>query len=91
MQPISKFVQLVISHLTGNLPYQIINTKEFLQKVDKINKTYSPLPDATCFAVCDVVALYPNINNEMGVPATGKNPERQSESEIHVEVYSGGT
>ena len=70
LQPISIFVQVAISHLTENLPYQIIDTKEFLQKVDKINETYSPLPDAACFAVCDVVSLYPNVNNEIGVPAT---------------------
>ena len=31
VQPICKFVQVAISHLTGNLPYQIIDTKEFLQ------------------------------------------------------------
>ena len=65
MQPISKFVQIANSYFTGNLPYQIINTKEFLQKADKINETYSPLPDAACFAVSDGVSLYPNVNNEM--------------------------
>ena len=92
LQPISIFVQVAISHLTGNLPYQIIDTKEFVQQIDKINGTYSPLPDAVCFAVCDVVSLYPNVNNEIGVPAMEKKtPERPSESEISVEVYSRGT
>ena len=92
MQPISKFVQIANSYFTGNLPYQIINTKEFLQKADKINETYSPLPDAACFAACDVVSLYPNVNNEMKFQLRKKKtPERQSESEIPVEVCSGGT
>ena len=70
IQPISKLVQLCISHLTQHLPYQVIDTKEFLQKIDTINSTLAPLPDTACFAVCDVVSLYPNVNNNMGIPAT---------------------
>ena len=71
-------VLAAISHLTGDLPFQIIDTKEFLQKVDKITETYSPLPDAACFAVCDVVSLYLKVNNEMGVPATETNKTKNS-------------
>eukprot|EP00745_Piridium_sociabile_P020923 TRINITY_DN32272_c0_g1_i5.p1 TRINITY_DN32272_c0_g1~~TRINITY_DN32272_c0_g1_i5.p1 ORF type:complete len:867 (+),score=134.27 TRINITY_DN32272_c0_g1_i5:352-2601(+) len=68
-QPLSKFVQQMISHLTLYLPYQVIDTKEFLQKIDLINKHYSPLPPTATFAVCDVVALFPNVDNSMGIPA----------------------
>ena len=78
MQPISKFVQIANSYFTGNLPYQIINTKEFLQKADKINETYSPLPDAACFAVCGVVSLYPNVNNEMKFQLRKKKDSRKT-------------
>ena len=77
MQPISKFVQIAISHLTGNLLYQFIDRKEFLQKVDTINETYSPFSDAACFAVCDVMSLHPNVNNETEVTGYGKTPEVQ--------------
>ena len=70
IQPLSKFVQICLSHLTQFLPFQVIDSKEFLQKVDKINRTLAPLPDSACFAVCDVISLYPNVNNDMGVPAT---------------------
>ena len=70
IQPLSKVVQLSISHLTQHLPYQIIDTKEFLQKVQHINQTLAPIPESACFAVCDVISLYPNVNNDMGVPAT---------------------
>lgn len=44
-------------------------SKEFLQRLDRINKMLSPLPDAACFAVCDVISLQPSVNNDMGVPA----------------------
>eukprot|EP00745_Piridium_sociabile_P026140 TRINITY_DN41575_c0_g2_i2.p1 TRINITY_DN41575_c0_g2~~TRINITY_DN41575_c0_g2_i2.p1 ORF type:complete len:978 (-),score=173.11 TRINITY_DN41575_c0_g2_i2:3-2936(-) len=72
IQPLSKFVQLAIAHLTSFLPYQIIDTKEFLQKIDQINKSLAPLPNNACLAVCDVVALYPSVDNAMGVPAVDK-------------------
>ena len=69
IQPLPKFVQLNIGHLTEYLPFQILDTKEFLQKISEINNTFAPLPDSACFAACDVVALYPNVNNNMGLPA----------------------
>ena len=69
IQPLSKFVQLNIGHLTEYLPFQILDTKEFLQKFSEINNTFVPLPDSACFAACDIVALHPNVNNNMGLPA----------------------
>ncbi|KAK7475074.1 hypothetical protein BaRGS_00033687, partial [Batillaria attramentaria] len=71
VQPLSKLIQIAIRHLTQFLPYQVMDTKEFLQKIEEINDNFAPLPNTACFAVCDVVALYPNVNNDMGVPATG--------------------
>jgi len=68
IQPLSKFVQPNIGHLTEYLPFQILDTKEFLQKISEVNNTFAPLPDSACFAACDVVALYPNVNN-MELPA----------------------
>ena len=82
VQPISKLVQIAISHLTGNLPYPVIDTNELLQKVDKINEKYSPLPDVACFAVCGIVSLYPNVNNEMRVPATGKQNKTSKKKKL---------
>ena len=72
VQPISKFVQIAISHLTTFLPYQVIDTKEFLQKIDVINKNFSPLPASARLVICDVVSLYPSVDNTMGVPAVQK-------------------
>lgn len=69
IQPLSKFVQVATSHVTEHLPYQIIDTKEFLQKMDEVNEKVAPLPDTAILAVCDVVALYPSVDNNMGVPA----------------------
>ena len=69
VQPISKFVQTNIAHLTQFLPFQILDTKEFLQKINVINETLSPLPESDCLATCDVISLYPNVNNDIGIPS----------------------
>ena len=70
IQPLSKFVQQSIQHLPQFLPYQITDTKDFIRKIEEINKAYSPLPPEAVCVTCDVVSLFPNVNNEMGVPAT---------------------
>ena len=72
VQPLSKFVQVAISHLTSFLPYQVLDTKEFLAKIHSINETMSPLPKTACFVTCDVISLFPNVDNTMGIPATRK-------------------
>ena len=72
IQPLSKFVQSNISHLPSELPHKVIDTKEFLCKIEDVNNVCAPLPDTACLATCDVVSLYPNVNNDMGVPATKK-------------------
>ena len=37
VQPLSKYVQFNIRHLPHHLPHQIVDTKDFLQKIAKIN------------------------------------------------------
>jgi hypothetical protein len=69
VQPLSKFVQYNIRHLPAHLPNQILDTKEFLQKIQKINQTLAPLPPTSTLVICDVTKLYPSVNNVMGVPA----------------------
>ena len=71
VQPLSKFVQYNIKHLPSHIPNQILDTKEFLQKIMKINSLFDPLPPSTTICtqlcICDV-KLYPSINNLMGIP-----------------------
>lgn len=69
VQPLSKFVQFNIRHLTKHLQYQIMDTKDFLQKIEKINASVSSLPQSATIAICDVEKLYPSVNNLMGIPA----------------------
>ena len=70
--PLAKFVQVGISHITPHLTYQIMDTKEFLKKIWDINQTIGPLPMNAKLVTCDVTALYPNVSNDMGVPAVKK-------------------
>ena len=41
IQPLPKFVQLNIGHLTEYLPFQILDTKEFLKKISEINNKFA--------------------------------------------------
>jgi hypothetical protein len=83
VEPLSKVVQASIRHLTEHLPYQIIDTKELLAKIKLTNEKLGPLPETACIAVCDVVSLYPNVNNQMGVPAVKRMlSDHPSEVEI---------
>ena len=70
IQPLSQFVQQAIRHLTKHLTYQIQDTKAFLQKIDRINEEFAPLPQSAVIIACDVKNLYPSVDNTMGVPAT---------------------
>eukprot|EP00745_Piridium_sociabile_P017617 TRINITY_DN263_c0_g1_i8.p1 TRINITY_DN263_c0_g1~~TRINITY_DN263_c0_g1_i8.p1 ORF type:complete len:903 (+),score=84.50 TRINITY_DN263_c0_g1_i8:125-2833(+) len=71
-QALSKFVQQCMCHLTETLCFQVLDTKEFLGKIEDINENLQPLPDSATFAVCDVVSLFPNVDNDIGIPATAK-------------------
>ena len=71
-QPLSKFVQLSLSHLTQFLKFQIIDTKDFLRKIEIIKEKFCPLPPAAVLVTCDVISLYPSVDNDMGVPAVSK-------------------
>jgi len=76
IHPLSKFVQYNIKHLPTHLPNQILDTKEFLQKITKINDLLGPLPSSTQIVICDVNKLYPSVNNNMGVPAVKEMLEK---------------
>ena len=73
--PLAKFVQVGISHIASHLTYQIMDTKEFLKKIWDINQTVGPLPMNAKLVTCDVTALYPNVSNNMGLPAVKKQLE----------------
>ena len=68
-QPLSKFIQMSLKHLVRELPYQLIDTKDFLNKIELLNEKLPPLPSSAVLISCDVEKLYPSVDNSMGVPA----------------------
>ena len=72
IQPLSKFVQQCTSHLMNFIRFQVIDTKEVLLRMERINQLLYPLQNTTRFVICDVNKLYPSVNNQMGVPAVEK-------------------
>ena len=74
---LAKFAQIGLSHLTPSLPYQVMDSKEFLARILDINQSICPLPAEATMVTCDVIGLYPNVNNDMGIPAVRKKLEEQ--------------
>ena len=67
--PLSKFIQLCLAHLSKRLPYQLIDTKAFINKIELMNKHLPPLNTNCILVSCDVEKLYPSVDNSMGIPA----------------------
>ena len=82
VQSLCKFVQLNIRHLTEHLPFQILDTKEFLRKIDEINSTFSPLPDCVfCNLRCSFTV--PKCKQRHGTTSCGQPPHGTSQPAGH--------
>ena len=72
IQPLSKFIQLSLAHLTKELRYQLVDSKHFINKIEKMNECLPPLPETAVLVSCDVEKLYPSVDNNMGIPAVSE-------------------
>ena len=68
-QFLSKFIQVALAHITNELSFQLQDTKDFINKIEILNETLPPLPANASLVTCDVVKLYPSVDNNMGIPA----------------------
>ena len=69
VQPLSKFCQLGIEHLTSKkeLPRRSKSTKEVLQRVTIINENYQPINPEALLVFPDIKAMYPNTDINEGL------------------------
>ena len=84
VQPLSKLVQDSIKHLIPKLKSKARDTKHIHQIILRLNRIWQQvggLPRTAKQLGCDVVKLYPSVDNDMGIPAVRKlleshpNPE----------------
>ena len=69
VQPLSKFCQLSIEHLTSKKepPRRSKSTKEVLQRVTIINENYQPINPEAILVFPDIKAMYPNTDINEGL------------------------
>ena len=50
----------------------MVDTTDFLRMLQDINKRFGPIPDHFLLVSWDIVAMYPSINNALGMEACRK-------------------
>ena len=81
VQPLSKYVEYHLYPLVKKLEYVIIDTRHFLQKLDKFNTHFNGDLDKIILASWDVEAMFPNIDNTMGIEACRELLDERTELE----------
>ena len=69
VQPLSKYVEHHLYPLVKELEHVIIDTRHFLQKLDEFNTNFNGDLDKIILASWDVEAMFPSIDNTMGIEA----------------------
>ena len=65
---LSAFTEFYLKPLAQNLPSFVKDTTHFLQKIEDLNKT-GPFPEGSLLVSWDVVAMFPNIDNNLEINA----------------------
>ena len=65
---LSAFTEFYLKPLAQNLQSFVKDTTRFLQKIEDLNKT-GPFPEGSLLVSWDVVAMFPNIDNNLGINA----------------------
>lgn len=69
VQPLSKYVEHHLYPLVKELEHVIIDTRHFLRKLDEFNTNYNEDLNKIILASWDVEAMFPSIDNTMGIEA----------------------
>ena len=77
IERLSGFTEFYLKPLAQMLPSFLKDTNHLLQKIGDINKS-GPLPPDTILVSWDVVAMFPNIDNNLGISAVTKYLDRRA-------------
>ena len=69
---ISAFTEFYLKPLTQNLPSFVKDTTDLINKIQTFNSEKGPLPPGCLLVSWDVVAMFPNIDNNLGISAVRK-------------------
>ncbi|KAJ8047538.1 hypothetical protein HOLleu_06564 [Holothuria leucospilota] len=71
IERLSAFTEFYLKPLAQNLPSFLKDTSDLLNKIKAVNNS-GPLPANTILVSWDVVAMFPNIDNKLGISAVSK-------------------
>ncbi|XP_068690032.1 uncharacterized protein [Montipora foliosa] len=66
IENLSAFTEFYLKPLAQKLPSFVKDTTHLLQKIEDLNKT-GPFPEGTLLVSWDVVSMFPNIDNNLGI------------------------
>ena len=69
---LSAFTERFLSPIARSLRYILVDTTDFLRMLLDITKRFGPIPDHFLLVSWDIVAMYPSINNALGMEACRK-------------------
>ena len=68
IENLSAFTEFYLKPLAQKLPSFVKDTTHLLRKIEDLNKT-GPFPEGTLLVSWDVVSMFPNIDNNLGIKA----------------------
>ena len=68
IENLSAVTEFYLKPLAQNLPSFVKDTTHFLQRIEELN-TKGPFPEDSLLVSWDVVAMFPNIDNNLGINA----------------------
>ena len=68
IENLSAFTEFYLKPLAYGLPSFVRDTTDLLNRIDRLNRS-GPLPDNTLLVSWDVVGMFPNIDNNLGLSA----------------------
>ena len=69
---VAKWIEVHLKHLVKIHPTYIEDTIHFLEKIEKINETYAPVPPSTLLITWGIQNFYPSCNTQKVIEATKK-------------------
>ena len=69
IERLSAFTEFYLKPLAQKLPSFVKDTTDLINKIQNLNREKGPLPTGSLLVSWDVVAMFPNIDNNLGISA----------------------
>ena len=69
VQLLSGYVEYHLKPLVSGLPNVVVDTGDFLRRIDSFNSSFTGNLDSVLLVTWDIIKMYPSIDNSMGISA----------------------